>query len=117
MKVIAAKVFPEPVAIWIKVLGRFSLKDFSRLFIALIWQSLNLCVCRAGRSCSLFLNDLPCFNQSLKVSGRWKLKTSLDLGLGSVKSVNLVTSPVLRYTNGKGSFLRCLRVAKEYPSV
>jgi hypothetical protein len=37
--VTAVKVFPLPVAIWINARGLFSLKDFSRFVIALIWQS------------------------------------------------------------------------------
>ena len=91
----AVKVLPEPVAICIKALGRFCLKDASKLVIAVIWQSRKPSVGNAGKSCKRLRSDLSALSQALKASGLWKLKISLALGFGSVKLVNRVTSPVL----------------------
>ena len=47
------KVLPAPVAIWIRARGRSSLKDSSRLSMAVIWQSRRPAVARAaGCVCS-----------------------------------------------------------------
>ena len=70
MAVMAAKVFPEPVAIWMRARGLLALKESSRLFVALIWQSRNPCIGRSGRSSSLPLRDFGFFDHSRNVSGR-----------------------------------------------
>src|SRR3972149_10644043 len=115
MKVMAVKVFPEPVAIWINARGLFSLKDTSRLFMALIWHSRRPSVGREGRSRSPFLSVFSPFNNSLKVSGLWKVNTGRERGFGSRKLVKWVIVPVLSYTKDNGSLLRCFSLLAAYP--
>ena len=64
----AVNVLPEPVAICTKAFGRFSLNDFSKLVMAVTWQSLNPSGCNAGISNTPALNVFGSLNQSSNVS-------------------------------------------------
>lgn len=57
MEVMAAKVLPEPVAIWMRARGWLALKEDSSLVVAAIWQSRRPCVGRAGSARSRSRRD------------------------------------------------------------
>ena len=98
MEVMAVKVLPAPVAIWIRARGRSALNDSSRLVMAVILAvaqadlaGVERAGCGAGaRAAMRSAPAIPC-----SVSGRWKLNTSRERGLGSRPSVKRVMTPVL----------------------
>ena len=68
--VIAVKVLPAPVAICTSALGRFSAKEVSRFWIAVIWHLRNPVVSKGGK-CFMLLRMVSGFDKkACSVSGR-----------------------------------------------
>ena len=96
------KVFPLPVAIWIRARGLDLAKDPSRFEIASTWQSRKPSLIRGGRCFSRLRRESFSIAHSSKVSGVWKEKTFLDLASGSFRLRKRVSTPVLSYAKGRG---------------
>ena len=73
--------------------------------MAFTWHVLNPAGFRHGSACSRARRVAGRECHSCIVSGRGKLNTSRERGFGSRVLVNRVSTPVLSYTNGRGSEL------------
>ena len=91
----AVKVLPEPVAICTRARGLSAFSDASRLSIALTWHSRRPKGFSGGSEAMPERKDRGASIQDIKVSGRWKSKTSRERGLGSRPLMNRVIRPVL----------------------
>ncbi len=113
MAVMAVKVLPAPVAMWISARGRAAASEVSRPVTARIWQSRRFSVGRAGMAlASRWRRVLPSASQPAKVSGRKKWKISRERGAGSRASVKRVICPVASNRKGRGVLsLRHFRAA------
>ena len=105
------KVFPEPVAIWMRARGRSASKELSRFAIACSCDRQSPRVSRAGiarrrcRSVGRSGEASALATQRASVSGRWNENTRCERGSGSSRFVNRVSTPVESYANGSRSKL------------
>jgi hypothetical protein len=108
----AVKVFPDPVAIWIRARGRSSAKDFSRFSTALTWAGQSPAPLRGGivlrwprrvpgrgTPIGYFppgVGSGSASSQVARTSGRWKWKRCRLRGSGSRWFAKRVSTPVER---------------------
>ncbi len=124
MALMAVKVLPLPVAIWIRARGLSAASEASRLRMAWIWAGQSFwsphSVMSSGmerrrrRNVSVggaswtppVTGIVPCAgspaSQSASVAGWWKAKTGRERGSGSRPLVKRVSMPVDSYANGSG---------------
>ena len=84
----AAKVLPEPDAIWTNARGLSAFSDASNAVIAVTWHLRRPAGFKGESEEMLDRRDCGVWMQPFRVSGGWKEKTSRGRGFGSRPFVN-----------------------------